>query len=138
NRTAPTVAGPLSQRGYLWQRDWTVAVNSTVLEAQKRMDGVILLGGEISWIAGNPEVVRTNINWQTLALSGVSCGIALRIARYPGPLPSDDTTTEFIVGVAKSLINVAASHGVILSEFQIDFDCTPKNLGAYRGWLRSV
>src|SRR5438477_12170516 len=69
NRTAPTVAGPLSQRGYLWQRDWTVAVNSTVLEAQKRMDGVILLGGEISWIAGNPEVVRTNINWQTLALS---------------------------------------------------------------------
>ena len=44
NRTAPTVSGPLPQRGYLWQRDWTAAVNGAVFEAQKRMDGVILLG----------------------------------------------------------------------------------------------
>src|SRR5205814_8776642 len=43
NRTAPTVSGPLPQRGYLWQRDWTAAVNDAVLEAQKRMDGVVVL-----------------------------------------------------------------------------------------------
>src|SRR5438874_6160234 len=102
NRTAPTVSGPLPQRGYLWQRDWTAAVNDAVLEAQKRMDGVVLLGAEISWTAGKPEVVRTNINWQALKSPGASCGIALRIAPYPGPFPADDTTAQFIVGVAKS------------------------------------
>jgi hypothetical protein len=138
NRTAPTVSGPLPQRGYLWQRDWTAAVNGAVLEAQKRMDGVILLGAEISWAAGKPEVVKTDINWQTLESSGVSYGIALRIAPYPGPFPPDDTTAQFIVGVAKSLIDLAASHSVALSEFQIDFDCAQKNLRAYRDWLRSL
>src|SRR5438874_10681400 len=99
NRTAPTVSGPLAQRGYLWQRDWTAAVNGAVFEAQKRMDGIILLGAEISWTAGKPEVVKTNINWRTLESYGASYGIAVRIAPYPGPIPPDDTTAQFIVGV---------------------------------------
>src|SRR6267142_2826690 len=107
-RTAPTVSGPLPQRGYLWQRDWTAAVNGAVLEAQKRIDGVILLGAEISWTAGKPEVVKTNINWRTLGSYGASYGIAVRIAPYPGPIPPDDTTGQFIVGVAKSLTDLAA------------------------------
>jgi hypothetical protein len=138
NRTAPTVSGVLPQRAYLWQRDWTPAVNAAVLEGQKRMDGVILLGAEINWTARKPEVIRTNIYWEMLESHGAPCGIALRIAPYPGPLSSDDTTAKFIVGIAKSLIEVTASHGVALSEFQIDFDCTQKNLRAYRGWLRRV
>src|SRR5438477_9056266 len=74
NRTAPTVSGPLPQRGYLWQRDWTAAVNGAVLEAQTRIDGVIFLGAEISWAAGKPEVVKTGINWQTLESNGASYG----------------------------------------------------------------
>ena len=138
NRTAPTVSGPLPQRGYLWQRDWTAAVNGAVFEAQKRMDGVILLGAEISWTAGKPEVIKTNINWRMLGSHGASYGIALRIAPYPGPIPPDDTTAQFIVRVARSLIDLATSHGVALSEFQIDFDCPQKNLRGYRGWLHSV
>src|SRR5438270_5158950 len=132
NRTAPTVSGPLPQRGYLWQRDWTATVNGAFLEAQKRMDGVVLLGAEIICTAGKPEVFRPNINWETLKSHDISCGIALRIAPYPGPSMLDDTTVRFIVGVAKSLIEVAASHGVAISEFQIDFDCTQRNLRAYR------
>ena len=138
NQTPPAISGPLPQRGYLWQCDWSPAVNSAVLEAQRRTDGVILLGAEISWTAGTPKVVRTNINWQTLESSGRSCSIALRIAPYPGALPSDDTTAQFIGGEAKSLVDIAASHGISISEFQIDFDCTQKNLRAYRGWLRSL
>src|SRR5436309_11454844 len=92
NRTAPTVSGPLPQRGYLWQRDWTAAVDGAVLEAHKRMDGVIVLGAEIRWAAGKPEVVRANINWEMLRSHNVSCGIALRIAPYPGPFSADDAT----------------------------------------------
>src|SRR5438874_624233 len=76
NRTAPTVSGPLPQRGYLWQRDWTGAVNDAVFEAQKRMDGVVVLGAEIGWAGKKPEVVRANINWKTLKSQHVSCSIA--------------------------------------------------------------
>jgi hypothetical protein len=136
NRTAPRVSGPLSQRGYVWQRDWTAAVDGAVLEAQKRMNGVIVLGAEISWAAGKPEIVRANINWEMLRSHNVSCGIVLRIAPYPGPFSADDATAHFIVSVAKSLVDLAASHGFVQSEFQIDFDCPQRNLQAYRVWLR--
>ena len=136
NRTAPTVSSPLPQRGYLWQRDWTAAVNDAVLEAQKRMDGVVVLGAEIGWAGKKPEVARANINWETLKSRDVSCSIALRIAPYPGPFFADDTTSRFIVDEAKSLVDLAASHGVALSEFQIDFDCAQKDLREFRAWLR--
>jgi hypothetical protein len=122
----------------LWQRDWTAAVDGAVLEAQKRMDGIIVLGAEIRWAAGKPEVVRANINWEMLRSHNVSCGIALRIAPYPGPFSADDATARFIVGVARSLVDLAASRGVALSEFQIDFDCAQKNLCAYRAWVRAL
>ena len=138
NRTAPRVSGQLPQRGYLWQRDWTAAVDGAVLEAQKRMDGMIVLGAEIRWAAGKPEVVRANINWEMLRSHNVSCGIALRIAPYPGPFSADDATARFIVGVARSLVDLAASRGVVLSEFQIDFDCAQKNLCAYHAWVRAL
>ena len=136
NRTAPTVSGPLPQRGYLWQRDWTGAVNDAVFEAQKRMDGVVVLGAEIGWAGKKPEVVRANINWETLKSQHVSCSIALRIAPYSGPFVANDPTARFIVGVAKSLVDLAASHGIAPSEFQIDFDCAQKDLRQFRAWLR--
>jgi hypothetical protein len=37
---------------------------------------------------------------------------------------------------ARSLVDLAATHGVELSEFQLDFDCPQKNLSSYRAWLR--
>jgi len=126
----------LPQRGYLWQRDWTGAVNDAVFEAQKRMDGVVVLGAEIGWAGKKPEVVRANINWKTLKSQHVSCSIALRIAPYSGPFVANDPTARFIVGVAKSLVDLAASHGIAPSEFQIDFDCAQKDLRQFRAWLR--
>ena len=136
SRSAPRVSGPLPQRGYLWQRDWTAAVNDAVLEAQKRMDGVVVLGAEIGWAGKKPEAVRANINWETLKSHDVSCSIALRIAPYPGPFAADDAGARFIVDVAKSLVDLAASHGIALSEFQLDFDCAQKDLREFRAWLR--
>ena len=136
NRSERRVSGSLPQRGYLWQRNWTAAVNDAVLEAQKRMDGVVVLGAEIGWAGKKPEVVRANVNWEILKSHDVPCGIALRIAPYPGPFAGDDTTARLIVGVAKSLVDVAGSHGIAPSEFEIDFDCAQKDLREFRAWLR--
>jgi hypothetical protein len=130
--------GTLPQRGYLWQRNWTTAVVASILEAQQRFDGIILLAGEIEWTGGKPILARANIDWQMLRSRGISCGIALRIAPYNGSFGADDENTRFIVGAAKSLANLSANQGVVISEFQIDFDCAQKDLRTYRSWLRAL
>jgi hypothetical protein len=43
------ISSPLPQRGYLWQRNWTSAVIDSLTEADRRMDGVVILGAEIVW-----------------------------------------------------------------------------------------
>jgi hypothetical protein len=35
------ISGPISQRGYLWQRDWTPATEEAFRTAQSRLDGVV-------------------------------------------------------------------------------------------------
>jgi len=136
DRSAPRLSGPLPQRGYLWQRNWTAAVNDAALEAQKRMDGVVVLGAEIGWAGKKPEVVRANVNWEMLKSHDVSCSIVLRIAPYRGPFAGDDTTARFIVGVARSLVDLAVGNGIAPCEFQVDFDCAQKDLREFRAWLR--
>jgi hypothetical protein len=132
------VSGPLPQRGYLWQRDWTPAVIDALAEAQERMDGVVVLGAEIIWTGNAPQVVRASIDWRALKARDRPCGIALRVAPYPGPFAGDDASTRLLVDVTKSLLDEARSNGVAVAEFQFDFDCAQKNLGNYRAWIRTL
>ncbi len=138
DRSAPSVTGPLQQRGYLWQRDWTPAVIDAVVTAQQRLDGVVLLGGEVEWIEKKPSLITANIDWEMLRSRQIRCGLALRIAPFAVASGRDDSNTRFVVDAARSLVDIAASHGVALSEFQIDFDCPQKNLAVYRVWLRAL
>jgi len=39
-------SGSIVQRAYLWQRDWTPAVVDAVTQADKEMDGLVILGAE--------------------------------------------------------------------------------------------
>lgn len=138
DRSAPKVTGPLRQRGYLWQRDWTPAVVDAVVTAQQRLDGIVLLGGEIEWIEKKPSLITTNIDWEMLRSRQIQCGLALRIAPLGVASGQGDSHTRFVVNAVKSLVDIAASQGVALSEFQIDFDCPQNNLAAYRAWLRAL
>ena len=138
DRSAPKVTGPLRQRGYLWQRDWTPAVIDAVVTAQHRLGGIVLLGGEIDWIEKRPSLISTNVDWEMLRSRQIQCGLALRIAPFAVAPGQDDNNTRFVIDAAHSLVDIAASHGVVLSEFQIDFDCPQKNLAAYRVWLRAL
>src|SRR5438874_8917922 len=78
SRTHRRISGPLPQRGYLWQRAWTPAVIDSITEAQQRMAGPVILGGEIIWGQKEPQFTRPPINWATLARQHSSYGIALR------------------------------------------------------------
>ena len=136
NCSRSKISGPLPQRGYLWQREWTPAVIDAFKETQKRMDGIVLLGAEIDWIGNKANVVRATIDWKTVKRGAKPCSIALRVARLSGSYGVDNARIKFIVDVAKSLFDDASKHGVNVQEFQLDFDSAQKDLANYREWLR--
>jgi hypothetical protein len=128
----------LKQRGYLWQRDWTPAVVDALGEANRRMDGIVILGAEINFAGKEPDIARATIDWDAVKRGGQHCAVALRVAPFAGPFRSDDATARVIVDLAKQLLGDARSHDVDLEEFQFDFDCAQKNLGSYRTWLLAL
>jgi hypothetical protein len=129
---------PLLQRGYLWQRDWTQAVAAAVTEADRQMDGVVVLGAEIQWNAGRPGPIRANLSWQTLKSFKKSVSLALRIEPYPGPFVEHDLAAKSIVHEATRLVREAKAHQLNLSELQLDFDCPQKKLAGYEIWARAI
>ncbi len=131
-------SGPLPQRAYLWQRDWTPAVTESLGEIDRRMSGVVVLGAEILWRTEGPEARRASIDWAAMKRLQCKRALALRIAPFPGPFAVDDARIEFITTVVRSLGEDAAAQGVALEEFQIDFDCAQRNLAGYRLWLRRL
>jgi len=138
NRSELEVSGPLRQRGYIWQREWSGAVIDAVGETSRRMDGMILLGSEINLTGKTPTIIRASIDWDAVRRQTQHCSIALRVGPFAGPIRADDSTTRTIVDVTKQLLGDARAHGVNLEEFQFDFDCARKNLGSYRTWLLAL
>lgn len=137
-RHDPWPPDPLIQRGYLWQREWTPAVADAAIQAESKMDGLVILGAEIHWRGATPQTIRASIPWDALKKAKKPCAIALRVAPFGGPFGSDDGPMRTIMEVAKSLLFEAKSHGVNVNEFQLDFDCAQKKLAGYRVWLRAL
>jgi hypothetical protein len=137
-RHQQNVAGPLPQRGYIWQREWTPAVIDSLTEANQQMSGVIILGAEIDFSAKNFNVTQASIDWNALKARSNRCSLALRIAPFAGPFRTDDLRAQTIVNSAKRMLADARRSGVTIEEFQLDFDCAAKNLNSYRTWVRML
>jgi Protein of unknown function (DUF3142) len=135
NRSNVEVSGRLPQRGYIWQREWTPAVIDSLREGERRLNGVVLLGAEINFSGKSPQVVKASIDWDAVRQQTQHCSLALRVAPFAEPFRAGDAPANTIVDVAKQLLDDARSHDVKIEEFQFDFDCAQKNLGAYRTWL---
>ena len=138
NRAETTVSGPLRQRGYIWQREWTPAVVDSLSQAARRMDGVVILGAEINFAGKKPEIAKASIDWEAVKQQVEHPSVALRVAPFAGPFRADDASTKTIVDVAKEILADARGHEVKIEEFQFDFDCAQKNLEGYRVWLRAL
>ena len=136
-RTAES-SRPMPQRGYLWQRDWSPAVATAFTEADARLDGVVVLGGEIVWDGSAPRLIRAAIQWDVLAAARKPTALALRVAPFAGPFQDDDAAARYVTNAAESLLHEAAEHGVTVSEFQLDFDCAQQKLAGYRLWVKAV
>lgn len=136
--TSSRISGPMTQRGYLWQRDWTQSVAEAFKEAESRVDMVVILGGEIVWEGATPRLIKSSIRWDVVAQTTKPIALALRIAPYGGPFASDDASARFIAATANSLLADATGHGCKVAEFQLDFDCAQKKLAGYRAWLTTL
>ncbi|MGH7939227.1 MAG: hypothetical protein ACREFG_12045 [Chthoniobacterales bacterium] len=80
------LSGSLPQRGCLWQRNWTPAVDNALVEAKQHLGRVILLGAEIEWSGETPRVVRADIDWeQVRKIEDGRCSLALRVAPFTFP-----------------------------------------------------
>jgi hypothetical protein len=128
----------MPQRGYLWQREWPPEVASAFATASERLDGVVILGGEIAWDAGRPRFIRATVSWDVVARTGKPCGLALRVAPFNGTFDANDAAVRFIVATVASLLADAEHHGVAVAEFQLDFDCPQRKLAGYRLWVKAI
>jgi hypothetical protein len=113
-------------------------VTAALTEAERQLDGVVILGGEIVWNDGKPRAVLATVDWESVKNLKKPIGIALRIGPYPGPFAQDDAAARQIIETTRSLLAAAKSHQVSLSEFQLDFDCGQKKLSGYRTWLHAL
>jgi hypothetical protein len=129
-------AGPLRERGYLWQRDWTPAVAAGFREAERRMDGVVVLGAEVTWTGGGARTARANIDWNVLR--GQPVALAVRVAPFPGPFAEYAGPYPAAASEVRRLLAEAAAHGVKPGEMQIDFDCGSRELSGYALWVRAL
>jgi hypothetical protein len=132
------VSGPIRQNAYLWQREWTPAVIDSLVEAEGRVDGIVVLGAEIVWVNKKPEVIEASIAWDRLSRFTKPVSLALRVAPYPGPFDANGSAAKTITATASKLLEKARASGVKVTAFQIDFDCAQKNLSGYRVWLALV
>lgn len=137
DQSPPLSSTPLTQQAYVWQRDWTPLVNTAVNRSAPKLDGLIVLGAQISWKNGKPSLMRPDVDWKALAGTGKPVGIGLRIDPFSSGAFDPETLKRF-AEVSQSLIATAKEHGVVCAEFQVDYDCPQKKLANYRVWLRSL
>ncbi len=153
----PRTHGPLSQDAYIWQRTWTPGVAQAAGELSDCFEELCVLGAEVSFTGGRPQVARTAIDWERLqpdlpatrpepggasarppSSSRGRIGLALRIGPFSGPFHSDDEVARLLGGLAEQLVAEARSAGVEPAELQIDFDAAESKLAGYREWVQAI
>lgn len=137
----PHGSGPLTQDVYVWQRVWTDAVAKAVGEApvqsHGRMREVVPLAAEVTFCNGQPAAIRPALAYDALK-KVPSCGLALRIAPYPGPFSRDDAMGQYLQKLACTLVADARKAGCPVAELQVDFDCAESKLEGYRIWVSVI
>jgi len=128
----------MSQDVYVWQRSWNEQVLSAVRERATNFSEVVLLGAEVTWQGGRPNVIRIPIAWDALKGSGAAIGLALRIGPFAGPFDGEDERAKWLAALSKSLLTEASNHHGSVRELQIDFDCAEPKLEGYAAWVGAI
>jgi len=139
-RPSPRSTGPFPQDAYVWQREWTSNVVSSVRTHRDTFQKLVILTAEVSWIHGEPKTVLTRPDWTAIASANTnaSVGLALRIGAFSGPFGSNHPPAQHLIQRAAQVLSEARSGGVSVSELQLDFDCAESRLDGYRAWVEAI
>lgn len=136
-------SGPLPQEAYVWQRAWTPAVREAVGQAWG-FAGLTVLAAEIDLSRSPLRAFRVGIDWQALRESGRPVGLALRIGRFQGwgggtgRFADEPETVRQLADLAAGLAKQALSHGIVIRELQLDYDCPESKLADYTVLIEAV
>lgn len=129
---------PLPQQAYVWQRDWNFSVREALNAHGREMGGLVVLGAEVAWKPGGPQVFRVALDYPLLRSLDRPIGLCLRMGGYSGTFASNTAPAKVLDDLVRGMIAQAASNRLDLAEFQIDFDCAESRLDGYRQWLEQV
>lgn len=129
--------GPLSYEAYVWQRDWTPAVQEAVREASD-FARIIVLTAEVDLRGDLPRIFRIPLAPETLKASGRPVGAAVRVSSFPTRFADDPKRADAVRRVVRDVLAEARTKGIQLAEIQIDYDCPDSKLEDYRAFLSSL
>lgn len=134
----PRTSGPLGQDVYVWQRQWTDGVKSSLAAHGSQFKCVVALGAQIWWKEGRAQVARVEIDWSALERCDARIGLAMRINSFRGPFTAESENTALLCEVARDLIERAKAQRIDVCEMQIDFDAAESRLQGYQVWVEAV
>lgn len=114
------VSGPLPQDAYLWQQQWTPAVQEAAYAHPFR--DLVVLGGTL-------DVEGEAVIFERPSLPSGSA-VALRVAALP---PGEDS----LVRLQDALAQLALAHPEA-PYLQLDMDLPTRRLGAYAEWMQAL
>lgn len=130
-------SGPLPQEIYVWQRDWTPAVQEAVRETSE-FARVVVLAAEVNLRDDLPRIFRVPLDAAALKASGRPVGAAVRVSAFPTRFADDPKRADAVRRTVRDVLAEARAKGIPLAEIQIDYDCPESKLADYRTFLSSL
>lgn len=130
---------PLPHAAYIWQREWTGGLREAIRRNQPFVAEWVVLAAEVEFRPdAAPRVARVVPDYASLRESRQPIGFAIRVAPRSGPFERHRPEAEFLVRLARDILDDARQHGIELSQLQLDFDATTRQLDDYRRWLDAL
>ncbi len=130
---------PLPHAAYIWQREWTDGLREAIRRNQPFVAEWVVLAAEVEFRPdAAPRVARVAPDYASLRESQQPIGFAIRVAPWSGPFERHRPEAEFLVRLARDILDDARQHGIEPSQLQLDFDAATRQLDDYRRWLDAL
>lgn len=129
---------PLEHQVYVWQRAWNEPVREALSTRGGPFSRWMVLGAEIHWKAGTPQVTQVEADFAHLAKTRKAVGLALRVGAFGGPFQNSSRELDALKAALHEEIRRAKASGVEPAELQLDFDCASSKLAGYRVWIQAL
>ena len=99
----------------------------------------VALAAEVEFRPNHPpRLARVKLDYVALRESGRPVSLVIRIAPWAGSFDPSQLPTQFLIQLARTLMNDARKQGIEPAALQLDFDAATRQLDDYRRWLDAV